>query len=69
LKTFDVGRSMVIHVYGSFFGLSASFVLSRIAKPEKGTETTYGNIIFSIIGTLFLWMFWPFSNAAYAPAN
>jgi len=36
LHTFDAGGSTAIHTFGAFFGLAVSFVLSKIAKPEKG---------------------------------
>lgn len=67
LKTFDVGGSTAIHTYGAYFGLSVSFILSKKCKPSKAAQTTYGNIIFALIGTLFLWMYWPSFNAGFFP--
>ena len=65
LKAYDVGGSTAIHTFGAYFGLSVSFIISRVSKPQGAVETTYGNIIFAMIGTLFLWMFWPSFNAGY----
>jgi ammonium transporter Rh len=65
LKAFDVGGSFVVHVYGAYFGLAVSFILSKKVKPTGAAETTYGNIIFAMLGTLFLWMYWPSCNAGF----
>lgn len=69
LKTFDVGGSTAIHTFGAYFGLAVSFVLSKKCKPSSAAQTSYGNIIFSLIGTLFLWMYWPSFNAGFFPEN
>lgn len=69
LHTIDAGGSTAIHVFGAYFGLSVSFVICKKYKPLNAVETTYGNIIFAMIGTLFLWMFWPSFNAGYFPES
>lgn len=69
LKAYDAGESTSIHTFGAYFGLSVSFILSKVSKPRGTVETTYGNIIFALIGTLFLWMFWPSFNAGYFPTS
>lgn len=63
----DIGGSMVIHTFGAFFGLSASFWF----KPKVGIENAqgrcgggYNSQTIAMIGTLFLFMFWPSFNAA-----
>lgn len=63
----DVGGSMVIHTFGAFFGLSVSLILS----PKKSSEAKhlgegYTNNLIAMVGTLFLWLYWPSFNCALA---
>ncbi|XP_055025294.2 rh blood group, D antigen [Misgurnus anguillicaudatus] len=58
---------MLLHVFGSLFGVMASWVLHREKirheKPEKEkTDSRTG--LFAMLGTLFLWIFWPSFNSA-----
>lgn len=69
MKSLDVGGSMAIHTYGAYFGLMVSFILSKKCFPTKKVETTHMNSTFAMIGTLFLWMFWPSFNAGVFPEN
>jgi len=69
LGCFDAGGSMPIHTYGAYFGLTVCFILSRKVPVTKKVETTLVNSTFAMIGTFFLWMFWPSFNAGYFPAN
>ncbi|XP_047146568.1 ammonium transporter Rh type A isoform X1 [Hydra vulgaris] len=63
LKISDVGGTIVLHVFGAYFGLAVSFILKNHSdlKHKEGSE--YHSDIFSMIGTLFLWVFWPSFNA------
>lgn len=60
---------MPIHTYGAYFGLSVCFILCRKLNVTKKAETTSINSTFAMIGTLFLWMFWPSFNAGYFAEN
>jgi len=67
----DFGGSMVIHMFGAYFGLGASWALSPSpfsAKnvKKKNAEAGYTNDMFAMIGTLFLWVLWPSFNSALA---
>lgn len=68
LKATDIGGSLIIHVFGCYYGLAATIWLSR--KPMKSLqeahESGYTSDTFSMIGTIFLWMMWPSFNAATA---
>jgi ammonium transporter Rh len=56
----DMGGSMVVHVFGAYFGLAASWVLtSDSAKQRSENSSDYRSDLFAMIGTLFLWIFWP----------
>ena len=65
LKAIDVGGSMYVHSFGAYFGLAASRVMtSSSASGHESNTAGYENNIFAMIGTLFLWMFWPSFNGA-----
>jgi ammonium transporter Rh len=56
----DMGGSMVVHVFGAYFGLAASWVLTTDgAKQRSENSSDYRSDLFAMIGTLFLWIYWP----------
>jgi len=73
LKVVDAGGSMTIHMFGAYFGLSLSMCLSRGTKRKASRDeyeassalnsATNSSDTFAMIGTLFLWMYWPSFNA------
>lgn len=70
LEIADIGGSMVIHVFGAFFGLAASAVLTpKSAHGNKENAAIYHSDIFSMIGTIFLFLFWPSFNSALSEGN
>uniref|UniRef100_A0A8B9MD59 Ammonium transporter Rh type A n=1 Tax=Accipiter nisus TaxID=211598 RepID=A0A8B9MD59_9AVES len=68
LQATDVGASMTIHAFGAYFGLVVTLVLYRpgLKNKHENEESTYHSDIFAMIGTLFLWLFWPSFNSAIA---
>lgn len=62
IEALDVGGSMVIHTFGAYFGLTVSRFLSAHTKPTTKPESSYISNIFGMIGTIFLWMYWPSFN-------
>ncbi|KAH7729890.1 Rh-like protein 2 [Aphelenchoides avenae] len=62
----DGGRSLVVHCFGCYFGLAAAKVCRR--KQTVTMDSQESNFqhseLFSMIGTLFLWIFFPSFNAA-----
>ncbi|NP_999543.1 blood group Rh(CE) polypeptide [Sus scrofa] len=57
---------MYIHVFAAYFGLTVSCCLPR-PLPTRGKEkdqTATSPSLFAMLGTLFLWMFWPSFNSA-----
>ena len=61
----DVGGSMVIHAFGAFFGLAVSKITSSPnCIGHKRNESNYISDLTSLIGSVFLWMYWPSFNAA-----
>ncbi|NWX06765.1 RHL protein, partial [Caloenas nicobarica] len=58
----DIGM-MHVHLFGAYFGLAVS---SRFSEPsprsEKNASTPKSDLL-SMLGTLFLWVFWPSFNS------
>lgn len=58
----------MVHAFGAYFGLAVSRVLYRqgwdLHREHEGS--VYHSDLFSMVGTLFLWVFWPSFNAAVA---
>uniref|UniRef100_A0AAF5D0Q0 Ammonium_transp domain-containing protein n=3 Tax=Strongyloides stercoralis TaxID=6248 RepID=A0AAF5D0Q0_STRER len=66
----DIGGSLVIHTMGCFFGLGISKIINRKSIYESNNESSvYHSDLFSIIGTLTLWIFWPSFNGALADGD
>jgi len=65
----DMGGSVVLHTFGAYFGLAATWVLTpAAAKDHKENSSSRTSDLFSMIGTIFLWMYWPSFNSAPASA-
>ena len=68
----DMGGSIFIHTFGAYFGLAASLAMRRVTaanqdSPYFAEETNaYYSDLFSFIGTVFLWIYWPSFNGAVA---
>jgi ammonium transporter Rh len=72
----DMGGSIFVHSFGAYFGLACCWALRRHGggnmdkrtavkdHPKNGSGKT--SDMFAMIGTLFLWMFWPSFNGALA---
>jgi len=69
-KTADVGGSVTVHAFGAYFGLAASMMLSPTENGEldehKDEASTPTSDMFAMIGTIFLFMYWPSFNSALA---
>ncbi|MBN3319461.1 RHAG protein, partial [Atractosteus spatula] len=68
LQASDVGASMVIHAFGAYFGLAVARMLYRpgLSNGHENDGSVYHSDLFAMIGTIFLWMFWPSFNSAIA---
>lgn len=67
LRVADAGGSIVVHSFGAYFGLAVSFMLrpkkgENVAGPQEGP--TYQSDIFAMLGSIFLWIYWPSFNSA-----
>ncbi|XP_029982030.1 rh blood group, D antigen isoform X2 [Sphaeramia orbicularis] len=56
---------MLLHIFGAFFGLMLMWILYREGseKPFEKEKFDCKTGIFSMLGTVFLWMFWPTFNS------
>ncbi|NWS34653.1 RHL protein, partial [Polioptila caerulea] len=57
---------MHVHLFGAYFGLAAS---SRFPGPPPGLDknrSTPKSDLFSMLGTVFVWVFWPSFNSILA---
>ncbi|KAF7466952.1 ammonium transporter Rh type C [Marmota monax] len=66
LEVKDAGGSMTIHTFGAYFGLTVTWILYRrnLEQSKRKQSSAYHSDLFSMIGTLFLWIFWPSFNSA-----
>merc|ERR1719229_1906177 len=66
----DAGDTIFVHIFGAYFGLTVARVLARpdIAKSNLEGATATSDL-FSMVGTIFLWMFWPSFNAGAAASG
>ncbi|KAM7138536.1 RH-like protein isoform 1-T2 [Macrochelys suwanniensis] len=65
LKIEEHTSLMHVHIFGTYFGLAVSWWLYHSSLSER-VEKEKPNLIsdlFSMLGTLFLWMFWPSFNS------
>lgn len=69
----DIGGSIIIHTFGAYFGLAAALVINCVGKNRHKdrylNSASYSSDLFSMIGTLFLWMYWPSFNGAMGVGN
>jgi len=69
LGAVDMGGSMFVHTFGAYFGLAATYFFENkkaIEDKEDKCGGGYNSQLIAMIGTLFLWMFWPSFNGALA---
>lgn len=63
----DIGGSMVIHTFGAYYGCAACYFFqpTRAAKSNN-MKSSYQSEMIAVIGSIFLWMYWPSFNGALA---
>ena len=69
LGAVDMGGSMYVHTFGAYFGLAAAYFFhskKAIEDKHKRCEGDYNSQLIAMVGTIFLWMFWPSFNGALA---
>lgn len=60
----DAGDSIFVHAFGAYFGLAVARVLYQPVQVGHAKEgSVYHSDLFAMIGSLFLWLFWPSFNS------
>ncbi|XP_059209945.1 rh blood group, D antigen [Centropristis striata] len=56
---------MLLHIFGAFFGVIVTFILYRKGSEQRFEKEKFDRKsgLFSTLGTLFLWLFWPSFNS------
>jgi len=65
----DMGGSIFIHTFGAYFGLAVSAVIGDPKCLTRTDKSVYHSDLMAMIGTIFLFVFWPSFNAAMCPNN
>ncbi|XP_008626946.1 PREDICTED: ammonium transporter Rh type B [Corvus brachyrhynchos] len=64
----DSGRSLTVHTFGAYFGLMVSRVLYQPHKDKRKREEQqdmgHQSDVFAVVGTIYLWIFWPSFTSA-----
>ena len=71
-KAVDIGGSMYVHTFGAYFGVAASYFFQKekaIKDEKKRCGGNYESQLIAMVGTLFLWMYWPSFNGALASGS
>lgn len=69
IRVQDIGSSMNVHLFGSVFGIVVGTVFlwgSKLPQNFVSNSASYQSTIFSFIGSIFLWIYWPSFNSALA---
>ena len=66
----DIGGTMTIHMFGAFFGFGCTWMMTpKEAYGHENNAANYHSDTMAMVGTVFLWMFWPSFNGALSVAN
>ncbi|KAM3921432.1 ammonium transporter Rh type A-like [Leptodactylus fuscus] len=67
----DVGGTVAIHIFSCYFGLGVSQILYQpsLRKGHIKEVTTSNSDLLSLLGTIFLWIFWPSFNSVLAKSR
>ncbi|KAL1505602.1 hypothetical protein ABEB36_005130 [Hypothenemus hampei] len=70
IKAVDNGGSIVLHTFGAYYGLAISYVSGKKQATSPNAilnnnppESSYISNVLAMIGTLFLWVYWPSFNS------
>uniref|UniRef100_A0A3Q1B121 Ammonium transporter AmtB-like domain-containing protein n=1 Tax=Amphiprion ocellaris TaxID=80972 RepID=A0A3Q1B121_AMPOC len=65
LKVRPLNSIMLLHIFGAFFGLMLTWILYRKGSEQRFEKEKFDSKtgLFSMLGSVFLWMFWPTFNS------
>lgn len=61
----DTGGTIIIHMFGAYYGLMCAWILGKPPDDERSKDneaTSFTSDLFSLLGTVFLWIYWPSFN-------
>jgi len=66
-KATDMGGTIFVHTFGAYYGLAASYFFqpTRAATSNNLSDSYQSNTV-AMVGSIFLWMYWPSFNGALA---
>ncbi|XP_066924364.1 ammonium transporter Rh type B-like [Clytia hemisphaerica] len=66
LQISDFGQSMTVHLFGAIFGIAISrMIFDKRVCTSQALSTSNKSEMYSMIGTLFLWIYFPSLNSAF----
>ncbi|KAG8182690.1 hypothetical protein JTE90_017668 [Oedothorax gibbosus] len=70
-KISDVGGSVSLHMFAGIFGCAAAYTLDKgsVVQNNPNERTSYSSNLFTMVGTLLLWAYWPSFNAALSSSG
>ena len=63
----DTGGSIIIHAFGAIFGLGVILTMTTKEEYQTTIESSTTSDLFSMLGSMMLWIFWPSFCAALVP--
>jgi len=63
----DAGGSILVHTFGAYFGVAATYGFQPgRSSTSMNMQSNYASEMVAVLGSVFLWMFWPSFNGALA---
>ena len=69
IMAYDVGRSVYVHLFGALFGVAVAKGLHFDGVKSSKQASVYHSDVFALIGTLFLWVYYPSFNSLLVDAS
>eukprot|EP01156_Anaeramoeba_ignava_P021459 Anaeramoba_ignava/c19094_g1_i1.p1 GENE.c19094_g1_i1~~c19094_g1_i1.p1 ORF type:complete len:468 (-),score=122.01 c19094_g1_i1:25-1392(-) len=68
VQAIDIGGAIYLHEFAGFFAYALSAGLGKVKeiKNNPDRKPSYNSNLFSILGTMFLWILWPSLNGIFA---
>jgi len=59
----DAGGSILVHTFGAYFGVACTYGFQpKRAANSMNMQSNYQSEMVAVVGSIFLWMFWPSFN-------